>query len=59
MIVGDPEWTLRAAGDTPGVDEVWIGLCGILLFGIGRNLTGNLIPVKDPTLGLSLAHENQ
>lgn len=36
---------------------VWIGLCGVLLVGIGRNLTGNLIPVKDPTLGLSLAHE--
>jgi hypothetical protein len=37
---------------------VWIGLVGVLLAGIGRNLTGNLIPVKDPTLGLSLAHEN-
>jgi len=37
---------------------VWIGLIGVLLAGIGRNLTGNLIPVKDPTLGLSLAHEN-
>jgi hypothetical protein len=37
---------------------VWIGLIGVLLFGFGRNLQGNLIPVKDPTLGLSLAHEN-
>ena len=36
---------------------VWIGLVGVLLIGIGRNLKGNLIPVKDPTLGLSLAHE--
>jgi hypothetical protein len=36
---------------------VWIALVGVLLVGIGRNLTGNLIPVKDPTLGLSLAHE--
>src|SRR5689334_11623211 len=36
---------------------VWIGLCGILLAAIGRNLKGNLIPVKDPTLGLSLSHE--
>ncbi len=36
---------------------VWIGLIGVLLVGIGRNLTGNLIPVKDPTLGMSLAHE--
>lgn len=38
--------------------SVWLGLVGVLLFGIGRNLRGNLIPVKDPTLGLSLAHEN-
>jgi hypothetical protein len=37
---------------------VWIGLVGVLLAGFGRNLQGNLIPVKDPTLGLSLAHEN-
>ena len=36
---------------------VWIGLCGVLLAGIGRNLRGNLIPIKDPTLGLSLAQE--
>jgi hypothetical protein len=36
---------------------VWLALVGVLLVGIGRNLTGNLIPVKDPTLGLSLAHE--
>ncbi len=36
---------------------VWFGLIGLLLVGIGRNLKGNLIPVKDPTLGLSLAHE--
>ena len=37
---------------------VWFGLIGVLLIGIGRNLRGNLIPVKDPTLGLALAHEN-
>ena len=37
---------------------VWVALIGVLLFAIGRNLRGNLIPVKDPTLGLSLAHEN-
>jgi hypothetical protein len=36
---------------------VWLALVGLLLAGIGRGLTGNLIPVKDPTLGLSLAHE--
>ena len=44
-------------GFTPLDVTVWIGLIGILLIGIGRNLTGNLIPVKDPTLGLSLAHD--
>lgn len=36
---------------------VWIALVGVLLVGIGRNLKGNLIPVKDPTLGMSLGHE--
>ncbi len=36
---------------------VWIGLVGVLIAGIGTKLTGNLIPVKDPTLGMSLAHE--
>jgi hypothetical protein len=35
----------------------WFGLIGVLLIGIGVNLKGNLIPVKDPTLGLSLGHE--
>jgi hypothetical protein len=29
----------------------------MFLVGVGRSLTGNLIPIKDPTLGLSLAHE--
>src|SRR5213075_1473513 len=28
---------------------VWIGLVGVLIAGIGRNLKGNLIPTKDPT----------
>jgi hypothetical protein len=36
---------------------VWLGLVGVFLVGTGRGLTGNLIPIKDPTLGLSLAHE--
>jgi hypothetical protein len=45
-------------GFSPIDITVWLGLIGVLLFGIGRNLRGNLIPVKDPTLGLSLAHEN-
>jgi hypothetical protein len=44
-------------GFSPVDITVWIGLCGVLVFGIGRNLKGNLIPTKDPTLGLSLSHE--
>lgn len=36
---------------------LWISMIGVLLAGIGKNLQGNLIPVKDPTLGMSLAHE--
>jgi hypothetical protein len=44
-------------GFTPIDITVWLGLCGVLLVGIGRGLTGNLIPTKDPTLGMSLAHE--
>ena len=46
-------------GFSPVDITVWIGLVGVLLFGIGRQLKGNLIPIKDPTLGLSLAHEVQ
>ena len=49
---------LHHVGFSPIDITVWIGLVGVLLVGIGRNLHGNLIPVKDPTLGLSLAHEN-
>ncbi|MEO7730979.1 MAG: hypothetical protein ABIY55_08420 [Kofleriaceae bacterium] len=45
-------------GFSPLDITVWFGLIGVLLFAFGRNLKGNLIPIKDPTLGLSLAHEN-
>lgn len=45
-------------GFSPIDITVWLGLIGVLLAGFGRNLQGNLIPIKDPTLGLSLAHEN-
>ncbi|MGE0870958.1 MAG: hypothetical protein AB7P03_20505 [Kofleriaceae bacterium] len=48
----------NTVGFAPVDITVWIGLIGILLVGIGRNLHGNLIPVKDPTLPLSLGHEN-
>jgi hypothetical protein len=49
---------LHHVGFSPLDVTVWIGLIGVLLIGIGRNLRGNLIPIKDPTLGMSLAHEN-
>jgi len=48
---------LHHVGFSPLDITVWIGLAGVLLAAIGRNLKGNLIPVKDPTLGLSLSHE--
>ncbi len=48
---------LHHVGFSPVDITTWIGLCGVLLIGIGRGLTGNLIPIKDPTLGMSLAHE--
>jgi hypothetical protein len=49
---------LHHVGFSPVDITVWIALVGFLLIGIGRNLKGNLIPVKDPTLPLSLGHEN-
>jgi hypothetical protein len=51
------EIALHHVGFTPLDITVWLALIGVLLVGIGRGLSGNLIPVKDPTLGLSLAHE--
>jgi len=48
---------LHHVGFTPVDITVWIALVGVFLVGVGRSLSGNLIPVKDPTLGLSLAHE--
>jgi hypothetical protein len=29
----------------------------VFLIGVGSKLKGNLIPIKDPTLPMSLAHE--
>ncbi|HTL85859.1 MAG TPA: hypothetical protein VL856_11790 [Acidimicrobiia bacterium] len=46
-------------GFSPVDITVWIALIGILLAGVGRNLKGNLIPIKDPTLPLALGHEVQ
>lgn len=46
-------------GFSPVDVTVWLGLCGVFLAAFGRHLVGNLIPIKDPTLALSLGHENQ
>jgi hypothetical protein len=56
-LTGNPE--LHHVGFSPVDITVWLGLIGIWLAGVGRGLTGNLIPIKDPTLPLSLAHEVQ
>lgn len=48
---------LHHVGFTPVDITVWFALVGVFLVGTARGLKGNLIPVKDPTLGLSLAHE--
>jgi hypothetical protein len=56
-LTGNP--VLHQVGFTAVDVTVWLGLVGVLLIGIGRNLKGNLIPIKDPTLPLSLAHEVQ
>ena len=46
-------------GFTPLDITVWIALVGIWIAAVGRGFKGNMIPTKDPTLGLSLAHEVQ
>jgi hypothetical protein len=46
-------------GFSPVDVTVWLGLIGVFLMGLGKNLHGNLIPTKDPTLPASLAHEVQ
>jgi hypothetical protein len=56
-LAGNP--ALHHVGFTAVDVTVWIGLIGVFLVGVGRNLKGNLIPIKDPTLPLSLAHEVQ
>jgi hypothetical protein len=45
-------------GFNPVDVTIWLALVGFLLAAIGRQLKGNLIPVKDPMLPASLAHEN-
>ncbi len=50
---------MHHVGFSPVDITVWIALVGVFLIGVGRNLKGNLIPTKDPTLPLSLSHEVQ
>jgi len=49
--------SMHHVGFSPLDITCWFVLIGFFLVGTGRGLKGNLIPVKDPTLGLSLAHE--
>ncbi len=37
---------------------LWIAMVGLFLAGIGKVMKGNLLPIKDPKLGESLAFEN-
>jgi hypothetical protein len=37
---------------------LWFGLFALFIGAVGRQMTGNLLPVKDPNLGASLAFEN-
>ena len=48
---------LHHVGFSPVDITVWIALIGWFIAGVGMRLKGNLIPTKDPTLPLSLAHE--
>jgi len=48
---------LHHVGFSPVDVTVWIALIGWFIAGVGMRLKGNLIPTKDPTLPLSLAHE--
>ena len=48
---------LHHVGFSPLDITVWLALVGFFLIGVARGLKGNLIPIKDPVLGLSLAHE--
>jgi hypothetical protein len=36
----------------------WLALLMLFVAAVGRGMRGNLIPIKDPNLGASLAHEN-
>jgi hypothetical protein len=37
---------------------IWLGMVGVFLGFVGTRMKGNLLPVKDPMLGPSLAFEN-
>ena len=36
----------------------WLSMLSLFVAAVGRNMKGNLLPIKDPNLGASLAHEN-
>jgi hypothetical protein len=55
-LMGDP--TVYTVGFSPVDVTMWLCMIGVFLFAVGRNMVGNLIPVKDPTLPSSLSFEN-
>lgn len=66
VVDGKDVWTGPLMGN-PAVHMVgfstvdvtlWFAMVGVFLFAVGRAMTGNLLPVKDPHLPASLSFEN-
>jgi hypothetical protein len=55
-LMGDP--STYTVGFAPVDITMWFCMIGVFLFAVGRNLRGNLIPIKDPNLPSSLSFEN-
>lgn len=55
-LMGDP--ALHTVGFAAVDVTMWLAMIGVFLFAVGRNMSGNLIPVKDPQLPKSLSFEN-
>jgi hypothetical protein len=48
----------HTVGFSPVDVTLWLAMIGVFLLALGRSMTGNLIPVKDPQLPSSLSFEN-
>ena len=55
-LFGDPEH--NKVGFHAVDVTVWLAMIGLFVAGIGRVMKGNLLPIKDPKLGESIAFEN-